>query len=184
MKKIFFLLAVPILMIACSKNDNDFTPGTSEIDKLPPLTSKGANTIGCLINGKAFLPKGNSPGSGGNPRCDYMEENFMLGFFRKTTEEHQGIYIYSNDVAITQGSTFTLKNDIINSPAALFVNNDIPNTLHQNYNTTELVIGELYIHHLNEVNHTVSGTFWFNAVNQNNDTVKVREGRFDMQYNY
>ena len=93
-------------------------------------------------------------------------------------------YIYSNDIAITQGDKLLLKNDVINSPAGRFVNYATEIIAHQIYSTNELVIGELYINHLDKVNHTVSGTFWFNGVNQNNDTIKIREGRFDMQYNY
>ena len=182
MKKAFLLLTTIVVFTACNKNDDDFPPGTSEIDKLPPLTNIGANTVGCLVNGKAFLPKGNSPGFGSNPRCDYMDGSFMLGFFRKTSEESR--YIYSNGIAITQGTKLILKESENNSPAGRFVNYAIEISKHQRYNTNDLVTGELYINHLDEVNHTVSGTFWFNAVNQNNDTVKVREGRFDMKYNY
>ena len=183
MKKIGIILGLFVLA-ACNKNDDYFPPGTAEVDKLPPLTTVGANTVGCLVNGKAFLPKGNSPGFGSNPRCDYMDGNFGIGFFRKTSEESRDIYIYSNDLPISQGTKLLLKSDVINSPTGRFVNYATEITAHQIYTTTNLVTGELYINHLDEVNHTVSGTFWFNAVNQNNDTVKVREGRFDMKYNY
>ena len=182
MKKTFLLLTTLVVFTAC-KSDDDFPPGTAEVDKLPPLTTLGANTVGCLVNGKAFLPKGNSPGSGGNPRCDYMDGSFMLGFFRNTNEESRDVYIYSNGIAITQGTKLILKESENNSPAAGFVDYNIKITANKIYSTSNLVTGELYINHLDEVNHTVSGTFWFNAVNQNNDTVKVREGRFDMKYN-
>ena len=92
MKKLLLMLLATVFFTACNKDDS-FPPGTSEIDKLPPLTTVGANTVGCLVNGKAFLPFGNLPGFGSNPRCDYMENNFGIGFFRKTTEESRYICI-------------------------------------------------------------------------------------------
>lgn len=50
------------------------------------------------------------------------------------------------------------------------------------YNTNTIVNGELTIKRLDEINQIVSGTFWFNAVNDNADTVKITDGRFDMHY--
>ena len=49
----FFLLFTFLLTASsCKKNK------LSELDKLPPATKIGANTFGCLINGKAYLPGG------------------------------------------------------------------------------------------------------------------------------
>ena len=44
--------------LSCCNNDDD--KPIAEIDKLPPATQTGANTFGCLLDGKAFLP-GNYP---------------------------------------------------------------------------------------------------------------------------
>ncbi|HYG16766.1 MAG TPA: hypothetical protein VEC12_13500 [Bacteroidia bacterium] len=46
--------------------------------------------------------------------------------------------------------------------------------------------GWLHIQFLDTVKHIVSGTFEFDAVNENNnlDTVKIREGRFDSRFLY
>ena len=51
------------------------------------------------------------------------------------------------------------------------------------YYTTNTVSGEVLIVYLDRVNYIASGTFWFDAINVPGDTVHVREGRFDMQYN-
>ena len=37
----------------------------TEADKLPAITQTGANTIGCLLNGVAWLPNGVNPQTGG-----------------------------------------------------------------------------------------------------------------------
>lgn len=57
MKKLLLLLAVFAFFVSCNKDDDPTPePQISEIDKLPPATQTGANKVGCLVNGKAFLP--------------------------------------------------------------------------------------------------------------------------------
>jgi hypothetical protein len=41
--------------------------------------------------------------------------------------------------------------------------------------------GELVITRLDTVNMILSGTFWFDAMNMVNETVKIRDGRFDLK---
>jgi hypothetical protein len=48
--------------------------------------------------------------------------------------------------------------------------------------TNDIVTGELNLKKFDEVNQIASGTFWFNAVNDVGDTVKVTEGRFDVKF--
>ena len=54
-----WLLAVPLLWGGCDKplfqpnKDN-----TEEPEELPPITTTGENTFGCLVNGEVWLPAG------------------------------------------------------------------------------------------------------------------------------
>ena len=41
-------------IIGCQKDDPP--KPVTELDKLPPATQIGANRIGCLLDGKAFMP--------------------------------------------------------------------------------------------------------------------------------
>jgi hypothetical protein len=50
------------------------------------------------------------------------------------------------------------------------------------YTTTTSVRGELFISKLDHVSRVISGTFWFDAVDENGSKIQVQEGRFDMQY--
>ena len=59
MKKLLLLLLTTFALSCCNKDDDK---PIAEIDKLPPATQTGANTVGCLLDGKAFLP-GNFPNS-------------------------------------------------------------------------------------------------------------------------
>ena len=50
------------------------------------------------------------------------------------------------------------------------------------FDTNEDVTGELNLKKFDLVNQIASGTFWFNAVNDKGDTVKVTDGRFDVRF--
>ena len=52
--KQLLLLATSFILISssCKKNKSD-----NPINQLPPETQTGANTFGCLVDGKVFLPK-------------------------------------------------------------------------------------------------------------------------------
>ncbi|MCW3074373.1 MAG: hypothetical protein JWP69_1442 [Flaviaesturariibacter sp.] len=59
----YVLIAVASLMltsVSCKKDKDN--------DKLPPITQNGANTFGCLVNGKVWLPKGYSTNGAPNPK--------------------------------------------------------------------------------------------------------------------
>lgn len=47
------LLAMLLLAANCKKPKHE-----NPIDQLPPETQIGANTFGCLVDGKAFIPNG------------------------------------------------------------------------------------------------------------------------------
>lgn len=65
----------------------------------------------------------------------------------------------------------------INGRYAIVLNGDI-----DEYTTKSDFKGELYISNFDEINQIVSGTFWFDAVNNKGVKVEMREGRFDVQY--
>ncbi|WP_310555336.1 hypothetical protein [Flavobacterium sp.] len=57
------ILLLLIVLTSCSKN-NDASPIQ---DQLPPITTTGANTAGCYINGKLLVPKNGIQSIGGSP---------------------------------------------------------------------------------------------------------------------
>lgn len=70
MKNILYLILLifPVLLYNCGP-DNLLKP-TPEPDVLPPITTEGLNTAGCLVNGEVWLPK---PGGMFKPaiHCNY-----------------------------------------------------------------------------------------------------------------
>ena len=69
MKNIFFHLFLIFSLLACKKDDDSDLP---PIEQLPPQTTVGANTAGCLVNGEVLVPKG-SNNSSSTLRCQYAK---------------------------------------------------------------------------------------------------------------
>jgi hypothetical protein len=157
----------------------------SELSKLPSATQIGANTIGCLVNGQALLPAGNSF-SGPITQCHYIYTNggyyFTVQFSNIDNRDLiKTILIRTQSIAIHQDQTIIFKSSAIGNADALYAiitsNGD-----DNKYVTTATVSGQFVITKLDTLKQIVSGTFNFNAVNNSNDTVKVTNGRFDMPY--
>lgn len=179
-----------VTFISCNKDDDPVpqpTPQLTEIEKLPPVTQTGANKVGCLLNGKAFLPSGTRPGGGNpNPYCGYYHDNFVLAFSIVRNENNtsmlgsETIALYTSDIILEEGSTYSLKGSTSNHSAGYTHYNSITNE--DSYDTTNEFTGELYINKLDKTNNIISGTFWFDAVNEQGKKVEIREGRFDMKF--
>jgi len=180
MKKLAILFILPLLMISCCKKEE--TSKKDPIDQLPPLTHHGANTAGCLVNGEAFLP-----GSAPMPlKCDYYQQQYFIVALTKKSNHK----LYSIIVAVTKhlivGHTYILTEEFTSSGhgtdfATYSIDANVyPSTYH--YNTTTAHYGELTITHHDYNNATISGTFWFNAVNADGDIVHITDGRFDCEY--
>ena len=65
MKNILFTFLTISFLISCSKKDD--IPLQPQEDQLPEATTSGANTAGCIINGKVLIPKNGSQAIGGSP---------------------------------------------------------------------------------------------------------------------
>ncbi|WP_299108882.1 DUF6252 family protein [uncultured Tenacibaculum sp.] len=169
----FFALLV---LTSCS-TDDIIKPQT----ELPPITQTGANTVGCLVDGKVFLPRTNNPL--GNPvvTCFYQFVNnqwhFSLGFSNNQKENLRGVNIGSKNISLKEGQSYDLLLDSGNNAFATyfdFVNPD--------FTTTNEVTGKILISKIDSSQSIISGTFWFDAVNSNGEIIKIRDGRFDMIY--
>lgn len=175
MKKLVLLLLTTFTLSSC--NNEDDKP-TNPIDQLPPETQIGANTFGCLLDGKAFLP-----GNGTNPLdCVYQlvdgEFYFALQANKRNSENISVLIgLSTNAKEIVQNSTYTLADNIPANAYGTYALAGIFNTTNDNIYT-----GELHITHLDQTNYIVSGTFWFDIIDFQGNLHQIREGRFDMQY--
>ncbi len=172
MRTIFLLLSTLFILVSCDK-DND--KPQNPVDQLPPATQVGANKVGCLLDGIAFLP-GNEPNS---TNCFYQFTNggyyFALALNKRDMNNNLiGINIGTNSKQIFEGEQYQLLEYTPNNASATYIFN-----LNQNF-TSANHTGQLTITKL--TNQIVSGTFWFDVIDNNGVIHQIREGRFDMQY--
>jgi hypothetical protein len=178
---ILFILSLTLLSSSCKKH---IIKPVDQLSLLPPATQKGANTFGCLVNGQAFVP-GGPLFSGSHMQCNYIYTaggyNFTVAADNDGNTLLKSIIIGTDSLAIAQEQTLIFKTSASGNADALY--DLIDNFGNQNqYVTNSVVSGELTITKLDEAKQIVAGTFYFNAVNSTNDTVKITDGRFDMLY--
>ncbi len=166
-------------IIGCEK-DNPSKPSEpiAEIDKLPPATQIGANKIGCLLDGKAFMP-----GYYNNSRnCFYQYVNggyyFAVSFNNEDSNYNlTNLLIGARKKQIFEGETYDLLEYVDGNVCGSY-----GYKVFDAVYTTHTHTGKLKITKLDPVNYIVSGTFWYDIVDYEGVKHEIREGRFDMHY--
>ena len=186
----FFIFALCIMLcsIACKKHSSQ---PTNPADQLPPATTTGANTIGCLVNGKALLPAGLSL-AGGNKHATYQwgydnAWHLAIEFGNQNSSglvQSAGFRIDS--LKIIQGQIYYFNVQKNGNAFAGYTYGNQTNGVNKQYYTSNntWATGQLTITRFDTVNQIVSGNFWFNALDQYGDSVRVTNGRFDMIFSY
>ncbi len=190
MKRILItmLLIFPLWGLGGCSNDDDQS-SQDPVSQLPEATQTGANTAGCLVNGEVFLPKGG--GLAGNKNCFYQYVDggyhFMMRFSDFSGDDSSSVRLGTQNATIENGKTYSLNarpfysnnEDGRGGGYEIYTLEPFSETYHS---TTNEITGEMTITKLDFENNIVSGTFWFDAINDEGEIVEVREGRFDMQY--
>src|SRR5690606_12015983 len=97
------------------------------ITQLPMATGYGANTIGCLVNGKALLPK--SGGWMSRPySCyyQYLDNSMSKGYYFNVSiynskgEPYKGVYVQTENIEFEEGQTYPLTTKGIDGKAYAF----------------------------------------------------------------
>lgn len=151
------------------------------VDDLPPLSTTGANTFGCLVNGQAFLPK--AAGVSGREPLNFSygmvnnKKSLIISVEDSRSPGSAYIRLFINAAVLKQGDDYIL--------AKGYPQDENPNG-HYNYrgpkasygtdyNTNDQVTGKLHLTYFNEK--IASGTFWFDAVSDAGE--KERSGKED-----
>src|SRR5690606_2792432 len=190
MRNTFLLLLSSLFLFACCKSDDNMPtpdPNIPEVEKLPPATQTGANTVGCLVNDMAFLPSGSLTGSS-NPYCGYYYDSFVLVFSIVKNKENitgngtESVAIYIDETILEEGIIYLLHYNETGRYAAFDIIGGLGTIPDESYETNNEYTGELHITKLDKHNNIISGTFWFDAVDEQGEVVEIREGRFDMVF--
>jgi hypothetical protein len=194
MKTLLFFISL-FAMTACSKNDD------APQDQLPPATTIGANTAGCLIDGKVLIPKNGISSISGSTsyglnvvsginfyNIPYGEDYFSIKFANlKDRGKSYWIYLHidtfsdgAGDYVVGQSNgEFYL--DASNNPqiiARQTEDNISGKTFLSSPNS-----GIITIKRLDFSSRVVSGIFECTLYNKDNpsETVIISEGRFDIK---
>jgi hypothetical protein len=160
------LFALLLLTSACKKDPND-------PNGLPKATQEGKNTFGCLVDGKAFLPKAGS-------------------VFSINNREPLEAYLYQGSLYISArgdgGADMVVKDackpgKYILRTVASGSNGYYKDATGQ-YFTNDIQIGEINLTRIDTLQKIAAGTFQFSAAGISTavgNTVTISEGRFDVR---
>lgn len=184
--KTLYLFPVVLLLAASCKEE--------PLDTLPKATQEGKNTMGCLVDGKAWTPskpKVSSPGGGGDPwairwRAAPAGYGMTISFFSATgrAEVPTSIQFFVPDVRFATTVPLNQAADpaITSSNPAYAIcslGNKVPS---RKFLTGPDAVGELVLTRFDTVAHIVSGTFHFTGREAGTgQTMQVTDGRFDMR---
>jgi hypothetical protein len=181
---LLFIIACANIFAACKK-DKTTTPiePTPTGDQLPAITQTGANTFGCLINGKVWIPKGSSCGTKPNPHIIYD-----LGFNGKPyLDIKTGHFVNCNPQGFVNISFGNLDHlGFYNYPLDFDFSTGWPEVLNNCFtpalDSTVKKWGNGIITKLDIPNHIISGTFNCKFKTLQCDTVFITDGRFDIKF--
>jgi hypothetical protein len=195
MKTHFFSLALFLqLFVACTKNDDNSISSICE-DNLPAITTSGANTFGCCINGNLLIPRdgtgtfgGNDDGMsylGGYPNVTDYYELDIRDFKSERTGKilihiHQVHINGVGDYVINESNGYNAIDGLNHNYLHCRVFNSITNS-YQYYRSYENS-GILKITRYDFINGIISGTFSCQVKNSSNpnDSIEIKSGRFDI----
>ena len=150
-------------------------------DQLPPATQTGANTFGCLVNGKVYVPKGFNGTGTPNPQIQYsldLNNKPYLGIIARQTMNSningEVLIAFRN---LDQLGSFSTPTDFNFS----FGWNDYPGCSTPAFDTTIQKWGSGVITKLDLQNNIISGTFDCKFKTLNCDTIFLTQGRFDIK---
>ena len=174
--RITILFMLCILTFSCS-SDDDNANGSDPINQLPDATQTGENTFGCLLDGEAFIP-----GGGTNPLdCVYQFVDGEYYFQLQGRKRNDNFNLISIGIAtiakeIDEGETYNLLEQAEGNVFARY-----GFSANFSYTSTQ-DSGQLIITNLDMDNQIISGTFWFDVIDQNGELREIRDGRFDMEF--
>jgi hypothetical protein len=185
MKNTFILTLVIIIssiIISCSSCKKNIDPQVDNPYGLPNATQEGKNTLGFLLNGQPWTPKGQL-GTSANLTF-YYDATFSAGVFNIGAYrilDNQGsmekINIFADTIQNAQRISFPTK-----KLGLIFRNATNTNCDFLTAESTTKVTGFIDIKKLDKVAHIFSGEFEFTLTKTNCDTVKITQGRFDLKF--
>jgi len=174
-----------LLAIACSPIFAGCKKDKTDEEQLPPITQTGANTFGCLINGKIYTPKG----------FEQNKPNFRVIVDPGFNDGSLGIITFNKDDNHTSNVSFGSDSirQIGNYPVYLNSRSSFNYSQEVNGNQVCLTIGKhtssasgfISITRYDLTNRIISGEFEFHFSNPDcgiGEPIHITQGRFDKKF--
>ena len=174
MRHILIAVSIALLLITSCKKEKD---------KLPSATATGANTFGCLVNGKAWVPSGRGGFSGVNPTSGgfFVEVDNTISIYVRAYAENDEITIYLKNT--TPVGTYYLNRNTTIRPYAILpeASYGMHKLLYDSeYTTDSIHTGTVNITHSDLNAGIVSGTFEMQVYQTHTGKIiNITDGRFD-----
>lgn len=171
-----------LTLAACKKEQ-------SELDKLPQPTQTGANTAGCLINGKAFVATGWGSGMGkvaGIAGGFYTDTIYWLRLNGVYQDQHTTLSIFLRNAHKTGRYELVYSTPIVPIAGLLQARSHATCSFvdgNETFATTTQATGYVQLN-VATVPNSSAGTFEFTAASLTDpsNTITVTHGRFDTRY--
>lgn len=177
MKNLIINISLIFLVLLGCENDDSIAP----IDQLPPLTTEGKNTIGCLVDGRVFKTSGIM-----NNFYQFVDGNYFLVINWESSKQIEFGQIALSKIKVEEGKKYSLKfspyleEDFTGGAGTYAINTT---SLSGQYETDQNHLGEIYFLKFDEQNGIMSGTFQFIAKDIFSErTVSITDGRFDLKF--
>ena len=181
-KLLMIIIACANIFAACKKDKTEPT----ELSKLPPATQTGANTFGCLVNGKAWVAQRNDCSIFCSPSFKILYDGANGGTLSITglkidlqhnvDEQFNIFFDSSNFKTIHQ---ITIFNTLRTASFRNYAVNNSCNTYVRSLDSTVTHLGKVTLTKYDLPNGIFSGTFEFTLTKPGCETISVTDGRFD-----
>jgi hypothetical protein len=176
---LIFLALILLSLTACKKDKHINGTGTPPPQQqLPPITTEGKNTFGCLVNGEIWLPEITPYQMFQYPLVSSYENN---GFYLRANKKINDEIFQSVEIIINNFYSEQLY--YLNSNS-LFENMGGFSDVKKNclYITDSTQVGTVEILKLDIPNKIIAGTFEMKLWKNGCDTVNITDGRFDVKF--
>lgn len=139
---------------------------------MPPATQTGANKVGCLLDGKAFIPGNYNNAT--NYFYQYVDGGyyFAMTFNNVFNSNFYSLIVGTQNKQIHQGETYDLFEKVDG--------NSLGGYTFETLNSYTTHTGKLTITKLDPINYIVSGTFWYDVEDTYGVVHHITDGRFDL----
>lgn len=184
MKYLIIAAIFLLITVASCKKENTLQ---DELAKLPPATQTGANTFGCLINGKAWIAE--------NIGCKlfcryssfYLYQNSNFGGSINITAHkiysdqtfEQTIEIVLDSLNFFRSRTISISNQNTRAGYIDYTLQGNCRIFNRNYDSTVNYTGVVNITYFDVTKGIITGTFEFTLTKPGCETLAITNGRFD-----